>query len=308
MTAAPLGALPSEAGFVTALPIISSDARCRSRHAYGRTGHVRPVRVLLPQYRPCPGRSDDGSEPGQRTSGDGGSALPRLRVLPRHPAALRPAAAGCASCRARAHPAPGSSAGCAAGRGRAAAARDRPAAGSRYHPRRDAARRAHRARRQPSHGRCLMPTLSKVLEPIGETCPADLSAAEAVRRLNTSGADALLVEKDGGIVGLFGHREAIAAFADGSGRVDAYMRRPLPGRNIADSLESGADIMYREDTPVVLMTEDEGPLFRKTSRTVGIVSAHAVLTEIGKTTTDKIGRASCRERESGQEAAVRERT
>ncbi len=131
-----------------------------------------------------------------------------------------------------------------------------------------------------------MPTLSKVLEPIGETCPADLSAAEAVRRLNASGADALLVERDGGIVGLFGHREAIAAFADGSGRVDAYMRRPLPGRNIADSLESGADIMYREDTPVVLITEDEGPLFRKTSRTVGIVSVNAVLTEIGKTTTD----------------------
>ena len=118
-----------------------------------------------------------------------------------------------------------------------------------------------------------MPTLSKVLEPIGETCPADLSAAEAVRRLNASGSDALLVEKEGGIVGLFGHRGAIAVFADGSGPVESYMRRPLPGRNIADSLESGADIMYREDTPVVLMTEDEGPLFRKTSRSVGIVSA-----------------------------------
>ncbi len=131
-----------------------------------------------------------------------------------------------------------------------------------------------------------MPSLSKVLEPIGEICPADLSATEAVKRLNASGADALLVEKEGGIVGLFGHREAIAAFADGSGPVGAYMRRPLPGRNVADSLESGADIMYREDTPVVLMTEDEGPLFRKTSRTVGIVSAQAVLTEIGKTTTD----------------------
>src|SRR5205814_3959854 len=129
------------------------------------------------------------------------------------------------------------------GRGCAAAARARPAAGSRYHPRRDAARRAHRARHQPSHGRCLMPTLSKVLEPIGETCPADLSAAEAVRRLNASGADALLVERDGGIVGLFGHRGAMGAFAGGSGRVDAYMRRRLPGRNIADSLESGADIM-----------------------------------------------------------------
>src|SRR5207248_418191 len=115
----------------------------------------------------------------------------------------------------------------------------------------------------------------------------DVRTADLVRTpLPVVRPDALLVEKDGGIVGLFGHREAIAAFADGSGPVGTYMRRPLPGRNVADSLESGADIMYREDTPVVLMTQDEGPLFRKTSRTVGIVSAHAVLTEIGKTTTD----------------------
>jgi len=72
----------------------------------------------------------------------------------------------------------------------------------------------------------------------------------------------------------FGHREAIAAFADGSGPVGTYMRRPLPGRNVADSLESGADIMYREDTPVVLMTQDEGPLFRKTSGEIN-GAAHA---------------------------------
>src|SRR5207302_565206 len=85
------------------------------------------------------------------------------------------------------------------------------------------------------------------LPPIGETCPADLSASEALRRLNTSGGDALLVVDNGGVVGLFGHREALAAFADGSGPVRNYMRRPLPGRNVADSLESGADIMYRED-------------------------------------------------------------
>src|SRR5439155_25682604 len=140
--------------------------------------------------------------------------------------------------RSRALPSPGGAPGGDVGLGCAVAARDRRGAVSRYPPRGEAARRAPRARHQPSHGRCLMPTLSKVLEPIGETCPADLSAAEAVRRLNTSGADALLVERDGGIVGLFSHREAIAAFADGSGRVDAYMRRPLPGRNIADSLES----------------------------------------------------------------------
>ncbi len=131
-----------------------------------------------------------------------------------------------------------------------------------------------------------MPTLSRVLQPIGPTCPADVTAADALKRLTASGADALLVVKGGAFVGLFGHREALAAFADGSGPVEQYMRRPLPGRNVADSLESGADIMYREDTPIVLMTEDEGPLFRKTSKTVGMVSAHEVLEEIGKTTTD----------------------
>src|ERR1700738_586198 len=131
-----------------------------------------------------------------------------------------------------------------------------------------------------------MPTLSRVLQPIGPTCPAGGTAAEAVKQLSSSGADALLVVKDGAFVGLFGHREALAAFADGSGPVEQYMRRPLPGRNGADSLESGADIMYREDTPVVLMAEDEGPPFRKTSKTVGIVSAYEVLAEIGKTTTD----------------------
>jgi NADPH-dependent glutamate synthase beta subunit-like oxidoreductase/ferredoxin len=131
-----------------------------------------------------------------------------------------------------------------------------------------------------------MPTLSKLLQPVVDSCPADVSAAEALRRLNASGGDALLIEKQGALVGLFGHREALAAFADGAEPVEKYMRRPLPGRNLADSMESGADIMYREDTPVVLMTEDEGPLFKKTSRTVGVVSALEVLAEIGKTTTD----------------------
>ena len=88
-----------------------------------------------------------------------------------------------------------------------------------------------------------MPTLSKVVRPIGETCQADLAATEALRRLDASGADALLVVDNGGVVGLFGYREALATFADGSGPVRNYMRRPLPGRNVADSLESGADIM-----------------------------------------------------------------
>ena len=57
-----------------------------------------------------------------------------------------------------------------------------------------------------------MPTLSRVLQPIGPTCPADVSALDALKRLTVSGADALLVVKDGAFVGLFGHREALAAF------------------------------------------------------------------------------------------------
>ena len=73
-----------------------------------------------------------------------------------------------------------------------------------------------------------MPTLSRVLQPIGPTCPSDVSAADALQRLSTSGADALLVVKDGAFVGLFGHREALAVFADGGGPVERYMRRPLP--------------------------------------------------------------------------------
>src|SRR4029077_14110817 len=113
-----------------------------------------------------------------------------------------------------------------------------------------------------------MPSLSKVLQPIGQTFPADRSAAEALTTLAASGGDALLIEKDGTIVGLFSYREALGAYADGSGPVEQFMRRPLPGRNVADSLESGADIMYREHTPVLRMPQDEGPLFRKTSRTV----------------------------------------
>jgi len=131
-----------------------------------------------------------------------------------------------------------------------------------------------------------MPELSKVLEPIGEICFADVSAAEARRQLITSGEDALLVVKGSAIVGLFSHREALATLADGTGPVEKYMRRPLPGRNAADSMESGADIMYREDTPLVLITEDEGSLFKKTSKPVGVVTAFDVLEEIGKTTTD----------------------
>src|SRR3989440_11115082 len=131
-----------------------------------------------------------------------------------------------------------------------------------------------------------MPALSKVVQPVPATCSAELSAGEALQQLIATGADTLLVEKHGAIVGLFGHREALAAFSDGDRPVERSRRRRRPGRNAAASLESGADIMYREDTPIVLMTEDEGPLFRKTSKTVGMVSAHEVLEEIGKTTTD----------------------
>ena len=131
-----------------------------------------------------------------------------------------------------------------------------------------------------------MPALSKVLRPIDSTCPADVSATEALRRLLAVGTDSLLITKNGTPVGLFGFREALATFADGSGPVEKFMRRPLPGRNVADSMESGADIMYREDTPLIVMSEDDGPLFKKTSRPVGVVTAYDVLAEIGKTTTD----------------------
>src|SRR5919199_6886437 len=131
-----------------------------------------------------------------------------------------------------------------------------------------------------------MPELSKILEPLGASIDADLPVSDAIRELASSGRDALLISKDGTPVGVFTAREALKAFADGSGPVERYMRRPLPGRSLADSLEAGADIMVRGDNPYVLLTQDEGPLFKKTARPVGIANAFAVLQEIGKTTTD----------------------
>jgi len=131
-----------------------------------------------------------------------------------------------------------------------------------------------------------VPTLSKLLQPIAATCPAETPAATALAELIALGADALVVVRNGAPIGLFSHREALAMFGDGAGPVEHFMRRPLPGRNLADSMESGADIMVREDTPALLLSEDEGSLFKKTSRTVGMVSAYDILAEIGKTTTD----------------------
>ncbi len=131
-----------------------------------------------------------------------------------------------------------------------------------------------------------MPTLSKVLRELAQTCAPDLSARDAVRQLQTSGADLLLVEQNGTVLGVFGHREAVAVYADGSAPVRQYMRHPVPGRNAADSMEAGAEVMVREDTPVVILTEEEGPLFSKTSRSVGMVTAFEILEEIGHTTTD----------------------
>jgi formate dehydrogenase beta subunit len=131
-----------------------------------------------------------------------------------------------------------------------------------------------------------MPELSKVLEPLGPTCEADVAVGEAIRQLASSGQDALLISKDGALVGVFTARDALRAFGDGSGPVEQYMRRSLPGRSLEDSLEAGADIMVRQDNPYVLLTQDEGPLFKKTARPVGLVNAFALLQEIGKTTTD----------------------
>jgi len=131
-----------------------------------------------------------------------------------------------------------------------------------------------------------MPSLSKVARAMGETCPPDLPVLEAVKRLQESGADALLVVQGETVLGVFGPREALTAYADGPGPVERFMRRPLPTRSPADSMESGADLMYREDTPYVLLMQDEGALFRKSARPAGVVSAFEVLAEIGKTTTD----------------------
>src|SRR3989440_981935 len=287
MTGAPRHSSPREgAGMSGGLPIISNDAHGAPGRADGRAGDVRPVRVLLPQYQPGPGGQDDGAKPSVRTAGHRRPALPRLRVVSRHPTALCQGAAGRPCRRHRAQPAAGGAARNAPVGGGALAAGKWAAGNPRHDLGWNAGRRRDGAGRQPCHGGRLMPSLSKVLQPIAPTCPAETPAADALQQLTSWGGDALLVVKNGAFVGLFGHREALAAFADGSGTVESYMRRPLPGRNIADSLESGADIMYREDTPVVLMTADEGPLFKKTSRTVGIVSAFQVLDEIGKTTTD----------------------
>ncbi|HYM50310.1 MAG TPA: FAD-dependent oxidoreductase [Candidatus Limnocylindrales bacterium] len=131
-----------------------------------------------------------------------------------------------------------------------------------------------------------MPTLSKVTRPLLATIAAQESAAGALARLRASDAEALLVVRDGEIAGVFGHREAVHALLDGAEPVERYMRQPLPSRSVADSMEAGADIMFREDTPYVILTQDEGPLFRKTARPVGMMTAFEVLEEIGRTTTD----------------------
>src|SRR5919108_1945681 len=131
-----------------------------------------------------------------------------------------------------------------------------------------------------------MPSLSKVAQPLDATCPPDLTAREAVSRLLAGGLETLFVVDDGRVLGLFGPREAISAFPDGEQPVERYMRRPVPGRSLEDSLESGAEVMVREETPYLVVTQEEGPLFHKSVRPVGVVSAFEILEEIGRTTTD----------------------
>ena len=131
-----------------------------------------------------------------------------------------------------------------------------------------------------------MPSLSKVAQPLGATCPPDLTAGEAVSRLQAGGLETLFVVDDGRVLGVFGPREAISAFGDGEQPVRRYMRRPVPGRSLEDSIESAAELMVREETPYLVVTQEEGPLFRKSVRPVGVVSAFEILEEIGRTTTD----------------------
>lgn len=131
-----------------------------------------------------------------------------------------------------------------------------------------------------------MPALSKVARPLLETCPPTLPASEAMARLRESGAEALLVVRDGQVLGVFGHRENVAAFGDGAQPVERYMRSPVPSRSADDSMEAGAETMLREDTPYLMLTQEEGPLFRKILRSAGMVTAFEILEEIGRTTTD----------------------
>ena len=131
-----------------------------------------------------------------------------------------------------------------------------------------------------------MPALSKVARPLLESCPPTLAAADALARLRESGAEALLVVREGQVLGVFGHRESVAAYGDGAQPVERFMRSPLPERSVDDSMEAGAEIMFREDTPYLMLTQDEGRLFRKTARPVGMVTAFEILEEIGRTTTD----------------------
>ena len=60
----------------------------------------------------------------------------------------------------------------------------------------------------------------------------------------------------------------------------------LAGLVVTVAMEAGAESMLREDTPYLLLTKEEGPLFRKTLRSAGMVTAFEVLEEIGRTTTD----------------------
>src|SRR3989442_2919067 len=99
-----------------------------------------------------------------------------------------------------------------------------------------------------------MPTLSKVLRELAQTCAPDLSARDAVRQLQTSGADLLLVEQNGTVLGVFGHREAVAVYADGSAPVRQYMPHPVPVRNASDSSAAHAERMVPADTLVVIIT------------------------------------------------------
>src|SRR5437588_747189 len=127
---------------------------------------------------------------------------------------------------------------------------------------------------------------NKVARPLLESCPPTLAATDAVARLRESGAEALLVVREGQVLGVFGHRESVAAFGDGAQPVERFMRSPLPERSVDDSMEAGAEIMFREDTPYLMLTQDEGRLFRKTARPVGMVPAFEILEEIGRSTTD----------------------
>jgi len=89
-----------------------------------------------------------------------------------------------------------------------------------------------------------MPSLSKVLQPIGQTFPAGRTAAEALAQLTASGAEALLIEKAEIAVapgiGFGEHGEGFVRIA----LVENEQRIRQAARNLRRFLETGPEKLH----------------------------------------------------------------